>query len=141
MHAGRRAAVPPPAPHAECSWRVSVPCRPKSFAKEITRPTALTGGTGGGDMRRNSWTVTATAWMVAACGGGDGGGNNGRGPDVNPGLPASLSVVPENTGDGWIPSTPAAEGMSATELQGTLELIRDQVFTKVDSMVVARHGR
>jgi CubicO group peptidase (beta-lactamase class C family) len=31
--------------------------------------------------------------------------------------------------------------MSSAELQGTLELIRDQVFTKVDSMVVARHGR
>ena len=92
-------------------------------------------------MRRNLLTVAAAAWMVAACGGGDGGGNNGRGPDVNPGLPASLSVAPENTGDGWIPSTPASEGMSSAELQGTLELIRDQVFTKVDSMVVARHGK
>ena len=92
-------------------------------------------------MRRNLLTVAAAAWMVAACGGGDGGANNGRGPDVNPGLPASLSVTPENTGDGWIPSTPASEGMSSAELQGTLELIRDQVFTKVDSMVVARHGK
>ena len=92
-------------------------------------------------MRRNLLTVAAAAWMVGACGGGDGGGTNGRGPDVNPGLPASLSVTPENTGDGWIPSTPASEGMSSAELQGTLELIRDQVFTKVDSMVVARHGK
>ena len=92
-------------------------------------------------MRRNLLMVAAAAWMAAACGGGDGGGNNGRGPDVNPGLPASLSVAPENTGDGWIPSTPASEGMSSAELQGTLELIRDQVFTKVDSMVVARHGK
>lgn len=83
--------------------------------------------------------VTAAA-LLTACGGGDG-GNNGRPPDVNPGLPASISVAPENTGDGWIPSIPANEGMSAAELQGTLELIRDKVFTKVDSMVVVRHGK
>jgi CubicO group peptidase (beta-lactamase class C family) len=83
--------------------------------------------------------VTA-ATVLAACGGGDG-GNNGRTPDVNPGLPATISVAPENTGDGWTPSTPAIEGMSAAELQGTLELIRDKTFTKVDAMVVARHGK
>jgi CubicO group peptidase (beta-lactamase class C family) len=94
-------------------------------------------------MRGNLSTVAAVtaAWVLAACGGADGGGNNGRPPDVNPGLPASISVAPENTGDGWIPSTPANEGMSAAQLQGALELIRDKTFTKVDSMVVARHGR
>jgi CubicO group peptidase (beta-lactamase class C family) len=94
-------------------------------------------------MRRNSLTVVVTAvgWLVVACGGGHGGGNNGRAPDVNPGLPATISLAPENTGDGWTPSTPASEGMSAAELQGTLELIRDKTFTKVDSMVVARHGK
>ena len=90
-------------------------------------------------MRRDLLTVAAAA-LLAACG-GDGGGNNGRTPDVNPGLPASISVAPENTGDGWTASTPAAEGMSAAELQGTLELIRDKTFTKVDSLVVARHGK
>src|SRR5690349_4292055 len=90
-------------------------------------------------MRSKLIMVTAAA-VLAACGGGDG-GNNGRTPDVNPGLPATISVAPENTGDGWTPSTPASEGMSAAELQGTLELIRDKTFTKVDSMVVARHGK
>lgn len=90
-------------------------------------------------MRRNLLSMTAAA-LLAACG-ADGGGNNGRPPDVNPGLPASLSVAPENTGDGWVPSTPAAEGMSAAELRGALESIRDKTFTKVDSMLVARHGK
>jgi CubicO group peptidase (beta-lactamase class C family) len=93
-------------------------------------------------MRRDLLTVAmVVAWMVAACGGGDGGGSNGRPADVNPGLPASISIAPENTGDGWSPSTPASEGMSAAELQATMELIRDKTFTKVDSMVIARHGR
>jgi CubicO group peptidase (beta-lactamase class C family) len=94
-------------------------------------------------MRRNSLTGTLTAsvsLMLAACGGGDGGGN-GRAPDVNPGLPASISVAPENTGDGWTPSTPANEGMNAVMVQTALEAIRDRVYTKVDSMVIVRHGR
>src|SRR4029079_11174685 len=41
----------------------------------------------------------------------------------------------------WNTSMPASEGMSAAQLQGTLELIRDKTFTGVDSMVVARHGK
>ncbi len=93
-------------------------------------------------MRRNLLTVSV-AIMLGACGGGDGGGvpNNGREPDVNPGLPASITVAPENIGDGWNLSTPASEGMSAAQLQASMELIRDRIFTGVDSMVVARHGK
>jgi CubicO group peptidase (beta-lactamase class C family) len=82
------------------------------------------------------------ALVLAACGGGgDGGGLNGREPEVNPGLPPTISVVPENIGDGWNLSTPAIEGMSAAQLQAALEMIRDRAYTGVDSMVVARHGR
>jgi CubicO group peptidase (beta-lactamase class C family) len=95
-------------------------------------------------MRRNLMTAAAlmAAWMLGACGGeGGGGGNNGRPPDVNPGLPATISLAPENTGDGWGASTPAGEGMCAVQLQASLELIRDKTFTKVDSMVVVRHGK
>lgn len=92
-------------------------------------------------MRRNILTVTAVA-LLAACGGGDGGGGlNGREPDVNPGLPETLSVAPENTGDGWSVSVPATEGISAAQLQGALEAIRDARYTDVDSMVVVRHGK
>jgi CubicO group peptidase (beta-lactamase class C family) len=84
--------------------------------------------------------VTAAA-LLAACGGGDGGGHNGREPDVNPGLPETTSVAPDNTGDGWPVSTPAAEGMTTALLQDALEAIRNGNYPGVDSMVVARHGR
>jgi len=83
------------------------------------------------------------AALLTACGGGSesGGGLNGREPDVNPGLPQAISVAPENTGDGWSPSTPAAEGLDTTAVQGALEAIRDGGYLGVDSMVVVRHGR
>lgn len=85
------------------------------------------------------YLISWLAVLLAACGGGDGGG--GPKPDANPGLPATISTAPENTGDGWTASTPATEGMSAAQLQGTMELIRDRTFTGVDSLVVVRHGK
>jgi CubicO group peptidase (beta-lactamase class C family) len=86
--------------------------------------------------------IIVTVALLTACGGGDGGGGlNGREPDVNPGLPETLSLAPETTGDGWTVSTPANEGMSAAPLQGALEAIRDGSYSNVDSMVVVRHGR
>jgi CubicO group peptidase (beta-lactamase class C family) len=97
-------------------------------------------------MRRDSLTGILTAGVslvLAACGGGDGGngGNNGRPNYVNPGLPAVVSVAPENTGDGWTPSTPASEGMNTDALRAALEAIRTPAYTDVDSVVVVRHGR
>src|SRR5687767_7415867 len=80
--------------------------------------------------------------FLASCGGGDGGGGStGLAPEVNPGLPEVLSIAPENLGDGWTPSTPAAEGMDANGVRATLESIRDGDWPRVDSMVVVRHGR
>jgi len=83
------------------------------------------------------------AALLTACGSGgeSAGGLNGREPDVNPGLPQAISVAPENTGDGWSPSTPAAEGLDTNGVQGALEAIRDGGYLGVDSMVVVRHGR
>jgi len=93
--------------------------------------------------------LLALCVLVGSCGGGggSGGGNddfhNGGPPppDVNPGLPATVSVAPANAGDGWVVSSAAAEGMNAALLTDGLEAIRTGRHPKVDSMVVARHGR
>jgi CubicO group peptidase (beta-lactamase class C family) len=89
--------------------------------------------------------MALTAALLAGCGGGGDGGNpygiNGRPPDVNPGLPPTLSIAPEDIGDGWSVSTPAAEGMRSQDLQATLELIRGGNWSGVDSMLVVRHGK
>jgi CubicO group peptidase (beta-lactamase class C family) len=85
------------------------------------------------------------AALLAGCGGGGDGGNpyghNGREPDINPGLPPAISIAPEDVGDGWSVSTPAAEGLRDQDLQSTLELIRGKNWTGVDSMLVVRHGK
>jgi CubicO group peptidase (beta-lactamase class C family) len=88
-----------------------------------------------------------TLWLVscaflASCGGGDGGGGStGLAPEVNPGLAEVVSIAPESLGDGWTPSTPAAEGMDSNGVLAALESIRDGDWPRVDSMVVVRHGR
>jgi CubicO group peptidase (beta-lactamase class C family) len=62
-------------------------------------------------------------------------------PDEIPGAPPSLSIAPESTSDGWVTSTPAAEGIDPAGLEGILRSIRDGGYPRVDSMIVARHGR
>lgn len=75
--------------------------------------------------------------MVAGCGGGD-----ANYPDYdNPRQPASVSLSPESTGDGWVTSIPAAENMDATQLGATLNAIRDGEFPGVDSILVIRNQR
>jgi CubicO group peptidase (beta-lactamase class C family) len=74
---------------------------------------------------------------MAACGGGD----NKFPRDDNPKLSETVSVSPENTGDGWPVSAPAAEGIDANGLLTTLENIRDGRFPGVDSMLIVRHGK
>jgi CubicO group peptidase (beta-lactamase class C family) len=62
-------------------------------------------------------------------------------PDEVPGAPPSLSIAPEATADGWATSTPAAEGIDAAGIEDILRSIRDGRYPRVDSMIVARHGR
>jgi len=93
------------------------------------------------------YLLLSTLVLLSACGGGGSGGTGGGGgidccrPDVNPGLPAAISIAPENIGDGWTTSNPAAEGMDGTRVQAALESIRDGNYLGVDAMVIVRHGR
>jgi len=62
-------------------------------------------------------------------------------PSGNPNTPATVSVAPQDTGDGWSVSTPDAEGMNLEATRGALEAVRDGRHTGVDSLLIARHGR
>jgi CubicO group peptidase (beta-lactamase class C family) len=75
--------------------------------------------------------------MAAGCGDG-GAGNAGF---ENPDSPVNITLAPENTGDGWTPSTPAAEGLDTRQLGSIFDSIRDGHFPGVDSMVVVRNQR
>lgn len=79
--------------------------------------------------------------LLVAC--GNSGNSNVRDPyhQDNPHLPDSLSTAPASTGDGWMTSTPAAEGMDEAMLKQTLDDIHAGRFPGVDSLLVARHGR
>jgi CubicO group peptidase (beta-lactamase class C family) len=88
------------------------------------------------------------ACLAALANAGCGGGGNsasphygGSTPDVNPGLPSTISLQPENTGDGWTTSTPAAEGLDADALDAVLNAIRAGEYPGVDSMIVSRNQR
>jgi CubicO group peptidase (beta-lactamase class C family) len=61
-------------------------------------------------------------------------------PDENPGLPATLSVAPEATSDGWRTSTPGAEGMDEKPLLELMQNIRDGALADVDSIVIAKNN-
>jgi CubicO group peptidase (beta-lactamase class C family) len=75
--------------------------------------------------------VCVLALALAACGGGN------SGPDE----PEQVFTTPQDTGDGWTVSTPAAEGMVAEEIAAALAAIRDGDYPGVDSLVVIRHGK
>src|SRR6187401_2073622 len=98
-------------------------------------------------MRRHITRTSHAALLVLcllleSCGGGGGSDSHGGPqPDSNPGLPATVSVAPVNTGDGWAVSTPTAEDMDSTAVLSTLQAIRDGSFPGVDALVVVRHGR
>jgi CubicO group peptidase (beta-lactamase class C family) len=74
---------------------------------------------------------------LASCGGGDNGNPAFEHPDSRP----EVTLAPPNTGDGWLASTPAAEGMNEAQLGSVFESIRNGVFSGVDSMVVVRNQR
>jgi CubicO group peptidase (beta-lactamase class C family) len=101
---------------------------------------------------RSRLPVRVAALLIAAtlvsCGGEsqppipiDGSWTGAPAPDEIPGSPPSYSIAPDNTSDGWTTSTPAAEGIDAAGLEGILRSIRDGGYPRVDSMIVARHGR
>jgi CubicO group peptidase (beta-lactamase class C family) len=74
--------------------------------------------------------------------GGCGGGGGDAYPHYdNPGKPASVSLAPDDTGDGWVASTPAAEGLNTQQLTGIYDSLRNGVFPGVDSMLVVRNQR
>ncbi len=88
---------------------------------------------------RHKVFVLVLSLLLTACRFGDDGSDPPR--DVNPGLPPLVSTTPEDTGDGWTVSTAAAEDIDAAALSAALNRIRDGEYRRVDSMVVARHGR
>lgn len=86
----------------------------------------------------------ALGLLLSGCGGGDvqqplllGSAN----PDDNPGLPPVATLAPEDTGDGWHPSTPATQAIDDSALSGSFDSLRAGRYPKVDSMVVVRNGR
>lgn len=76
---------------------------------------------------------------LAACGGGGDSSDPPR--DENPGLQAVITVAPENTGDGWQVSSPAAEQLDGGQVLKALQDIRDGGSPGIDSLVVIRNGR
>ena len=54
---------------------------------------------------------------------------------------AVVTVAPENTGDGWVVSTPAAEQMDTSRVLAAMQNIRDGGAPGVDSLLVVRNGR
>jgi CubicO group peptidase (beta-lactamase class C family) len=85
----------------------------------------------------------ASVLLLTACGGGGSQAPVAIGtanPDDNPGLPAMSSIAPDDTGDGWRPSTPPVQAIDDAALSGVLDALRAGQYPKVDSMVVARNG-
>jgi CubicO group peptidase (beta-lactamase class C family) len=81
--------------------------------------------------------IPILAGLLTACGGG----GSGPTPDHNPHAPVYTSLAPDSMGDGWMPSTPAAEGIDAAALQSAFDAIQDGRYGRIDSMLVIRHGR
>jgi CubicO group peptidase (beta-lactamase class C family) len=84
-------------------------------------------------------TLFAGVVILSLSGCGDDGSDPPR--DENPGAPAMVTVTPEDIGDGWQVSTPAAEQLDATQVLRALQDIRDTGPPKVDSLLVIRNGR
>lgn len=90
-------------------------------------------------------------FLLACGGGGDSGGSGdpgansrgdgGRAFDQPPGAKAMATVAPPDTGDGWVVSTPDAEGINETALQRSLEHLVNQGSGGIDAVVVVRNDR
>jgi CubicO group peptidase (beta-lactamase class C family) len=93
-------------------------------------------------MSRSSPRIAALCACTAALLASGCGGGTGDYPDYeNPKQAATFTLAPEDTGDGWSVSTPAAEGIDPGLLGGVFESIRGGTFPGVDSVVVVRNQR
>ena len=73
---------------------------------------------------------------------GCGDDRNGENPGFSrPGTAPMHTLAPEPAGDGWLVSTPEAEGMDAERLGAIFESIRNGSFPGVDGMLVIRNQR
>ncbi len=89
-------------------------------------------------MASKTLIALTSSLLLSACGGG---GSNDYPDYDNPGKAASVTLAPENTGDGWATSTPEAEGLNTAQLASTFDSIRTGIFPGVDSMLVIRNQR
>jgi CubicO group peptidase (beta-lactamase class C family) len=88
-------------------------------------------------MSRRPLFPLALCLLASACGGG---GANNPGFD-HPNVASTFTLAPQNAGDGWMVSTPAAEGINPQTLDSLYQSIRDGHFPGVDSMIVVRNQR
>ncbi len=94
-------------------------------------------------MSRIGCFILALGLLLAGCGEGDVQQPlliDAANPDDNPGVPAAATTTPEETGDGWHTSTPAAHAIDGDNISVILDALRNGQYPKVDSMVVIRHG-
>src|SRR6187549_1791900 len=93
---------------------------------------------------------------LAGCGGGDGndgagggsdggayrsGEDGGRAVDINPKAPQMVSLMPDNLGDGWQTSTPAAQGIDTASLQRWFDYLLANGSGGVDGVVIVRNDQ
>lgn len=103
--------------------------------------------------------LIASCWLAGCGGGGGGGSDDGRGGegggndgggyragedggaavDIPPGAPAMVSLTPDALTDGWLTSTPDAQGMNGAELQISLDTLRTSGSGGMDGIVIVRN--
>jgi CubicO group peptidase (beta-lactamase class C family) len=94
-----------------------------------------------------SWQRLCTALLFAAitaCSSGNDHKNSKAPPpshDTTIGLPPTMTTTPEATADGWLTSTPEAQGMDGPALLAALTSVQDGAYPKVDSVVIIRNDR
>lgn len=83
--------------------------------------------------------IAGVACGVSACDIKD--GYPGPAPDFNPRAPAMISTAPDDIGDGWATSSPAAEGVNEEVLANALAKFEMGEHPGVNGVVVVKGGR